>query len=521
MLTKFDKFTRLFAPGWTLNRVRARAAMDVLASHTAGKRHYEAASHGRRTEGWARTHGDQNAVARRALAELRMHARDLVRNNAWAKRARQVIANNVVGTGIVAKAKGDPAASAAWKEWAEATTCDSERRLTFYGIQSLVMKSIAESGEVLIRRRKRDPADKLPLNLQLQVLEADFLDTSKDGVQGSAGGLIVQGVEFDGIGNRIAYWIFPEHPGATTTTSIESKRIPASEIIHVFQTERPGQTRGVSWFGASIVNLKDFDEYEDATLMKQKIASCFAAFVVDMDGTQSALGATSTTTSNADVFEPGMIENLPPGKDVRFANPPSVSEYDAFTKATLRRIASGLGVTYEDLTNDYSQVNFSSARMSRLAHWANVRDWQWNMLIPLLCDGVWAWAMEAAQIAGKIKAPVKADWTAPPMPMIEPDKEGLAYQRLVRTGVMTHDEMVREQGGDPEAHWDEYGARLKDLKARGIQLDSNVADVSQAGLTQVRAGVGGGGGSDQQAQQAADPVVERFLELAERGLNNE
>ena len=145
-------------------------------------------------------------------------------------------------------------------------------------------------------------------------------------------------------------------------------------------------------------------------------------------------------------MEPGMIANLPVGKDVKFGNPPTVTD-SKFADRNLRKIAAGLGVSYEDLTGDYSQVNFSSARMSRLAHWANVRDWQWNMLVPQLCDGVWAWAMEAAQIEGLVGAELPtAEWTTPPMPMIEPDKEGLAYQRLVRNGVMTHDAMVREQG---------------------------------------------------------------------------
>jgi capsid protein len=156
-------------------------------------------------------------------------------------------------------------------------------------------------------------------------------------------------------------------------------------------------------------------------------------------------------------------------------------------------VAAGLGVTYEDLVGDYSLVNFSIARMGRLAHQENVKCWQYNMLIPLLCDRVFAGSMRrrcSIAMPGSRALPVGADWTVPPLPMIEPDKEGLAYSRLVRNGTMTYSEMIREQGGDPEAHWAEYAADQKKLDELKIKLDSDPRATSQAGLTQERAGVG-------------------------------
>lgn len=131
--------------------------------------------------------------------------------------------------------------------------------------------------------------------------------------------------------------------------------------------------------------------------------------------------------------------------------------------------------------------------MARLAHWGNVYDWQWFILVPQLCDPAWAWAMEAAVAIGLVKSGPPAEWTPPPMPMIDPEKEGLAYIRRVRSGGMTFSEMIREQGRDPETHIAEYKADLKMLDEAGIWLDSDVRKVSAAGLTQER--VGGGGGS--------------------------
>jgi lambda family phage portal protein len=472
------------APRWTLSRIRARAATEVLA------RHYQAATPTRRTTGWARNFGDADLTIRPALIELRTHARDLIRNNSWARRGQRAIANNTVGWGIAAKAISSNTAIAKkadqlWLAWAGSTECESEGRHTFASIQHLVMKTIVESGEVLIRRRPRLMTDELTIPLQLQVLEPDFLDHSRTLQTSDSGGPIIQGVEFDKLGRRTAYWLFPQHPGSGRNMST-SKRIPASEVIHVYLPERPGQTRGVSWFAPIILPLKDFDDFEDATLLKQKVASCLAAFVIDQDGEGAPLADASPDAPDMPVvetFEPGMVVQLPPGRDVKIANPPSVTE-DAFTARTLRRVASGLGVTYEDLTGDYSQVNFSSSRMARIAHYGNVHDWRWNMLIPMLCKGVWDWAMQAAVLAGELPEAPSAQWTPPPMPMLDPANEGLAYSRLIRNGLMTHDEAVREQGGDPEAHWKEYADGLGRLDQLGIVLDSDARKTSSSGQEQ-------------------------------------
>jgi lambda family phage portal protein len=479
----WDRFLLTVAPGWALDRLRKRAAADLML------RHYEAAQPGRRTQGWQRNAGDADVNIRAALLELRMHARDLIRNNGWARRGQRIIANNTVGWGLRPKPISPDQAVAAkaaqlWKAWASTTECESESRHTFYGIQHLAMKALVSDGEVLLRRRWRRPTDALTIPLQLQIMEADYLDHAKNLLGDGSTGPTIQGIEFDLIGRRSAYWLFEQHPGSGRNTNV-SRRIPAEEVIHLYYTERPGQSRGISWFGAAIAPLKDFDQYEDATLMRQMIAACFAAFVTDTDGLGSPLGDQDIGNPLVEKFEPGMITQLPPGRSVTFANPPGVND-STFDVRTLRRIAATLGVTYEDLTGDYSQVNFSSARMARLSHWANINDWRENMLIPLLCDGVWQWAMQAAQVAGELPAgdAPSAEWTAPPMPMIEPDKEGLAYSRLIRNGLMTHAEAIREQGGDPDAHWPEYAAGLKKLDELGIVLDSDPRLTTASGQEQ-------------------------------------
>ncbi len=504
-ISGFERVLMAVAPGWGLSRARARAAASVLT------RNYEAASIGRRTSGWAKRTTDANAAAGGALSALRAHSRDLVRNNPWARNALRVVVRNTVGWGISPKPVGAGSNAAirdAWKAWAESTDCDATGRATFAGLEKLVMRTVAESGEVLIRRRWRRPSDGYALPLQLQVMEPDYLDTNRHGQQGQQGGLIMRGIEFDAIGRRVAYWLFDTHPGADLGVTATSRRIPASEVIHVYDQERAGQDRGVPWLAAAIVNLKDFDDFEDATLMRQKIAACFAAFVTDLDGGGGgAIGEADATDPLVETLEPGMIQRLPLGKDIKFASPPATTD-DGFSVRTLRRIAAAVGVTYEDLTGDYSQVNFSSARMSRIAHWGNVYEWQWHLMIPQFCDPAWAWAMEAAAMAGLISASdpkPKAEWTTQPMAMTDPNLEARANVVMVRSGQKTLSQVIREQGADPETHLAEYAADLKALDAKGIWLDTDVRRVTQSGLVQTKPTPPDAGGDSAPPDKATPP----------------
>jgi lambda family phage portal protein len=476
-----DRAVGYLAPRWQLQRVRAKIATDLVL------RHYEGASAGRRTQGWRRGNSDANAATAPFTARLRDVARDLVRNNPHAESALNTIVDHTVSWGIAAKPKPmNRRALDTWQAWAGTTACDADGRTDFAGLQKLVMRAVVESGEVLVRRRLRLPSDGLPIPLQLQVLEGDFIDTLKHGITLPNGGRIVYGIEFDAIGRRVAYWLFPEHPGNSAWPSIASQRVPADGVLHVYKPTRPGGARGASWFAPVLVRFKDFDEYEDATLMKQKIAACLAVITSDIDGTATPLGTADDTQSpSVDQLEPGGIINVPPGRSIEVVQPPSVSDYPEYSKVTLRAIATGLGVTYEDLTGDYQNLPFSAARMSRLRHHARVEDWRWRTLIPQLCDPVWSWAMQAAAVAGLVPAdwPV-ARWTPPPLPMLEPDKEGLAYQRNIRSGLQTLSDAIRERGYDPEELFDEMAADNAVLDALGLKLDSDPRYLTQAGQMQ-------------------------------------
>ena len=467
-----DRTVGYLSPRRQVDRMRARMALEVMASH------YDAAQSSRRTLGWKRPGGDPNAPSSLSLSRLRDSARHLVRNNGHAQSALRTIVDDTVGWGIM-----PTEAHAAFEAWATSTDIDADGRCDLPGLEQMVMRTVAEAGECLVRRRWRRLSDGLALPIQLQVLEPDFIDTSKHRSL-SGDGRIVRGVEFDKRGQRVAYWLYREHPGSTTVSGTirfgESVRVPASEIAHVFRNERPGQVRAASWFAPVLLRSNDFDEFADATLMKQKIAACLTVLTSDVDGSAAPIGTEKSDDAEIDQVEPGLIANLDPGRTVTVVDPPSVRDYPDYVKTTLQEISAGIGVTYEAMTGDYTKLPFSAARMSRLHHWARVEGWRWQMLVPQFLTPTWRWAMQAAAVAG-IETIPSTFWTAPPLPMIEPDKEGLAILRNIRTGITTLPEELRRRGYNVKKFLDEYQESLADLDRRGIVLDSDVRKMTQAG----------------------------------------
>ena len=460
----FDKIIEAVSPEYAFKRERFRTALEVI-------RQYDAASRGRRTKGWRAWDGGQNNEIAQALPALRARSRDLVKNNPFAKRAIQIISSNTVGSGIrpAPEIENKPAIERRlkeyWRQWSETTECDYEGQNTFYGLQEMCMRSIAEAGEVLIRRR-RTPKNEIPF--QLQVLEPEFIDSSKNYQPLSGGFYIMYGVEFNAAGKRVAYHLYDRHP--KEFFEAQSNRVPAEDILHIYNVERPGQVRGVPFGVSAMLRLKDFDDYEAAQLVRQKIAACFSVFVQDTGADALVNGAGKEDTERLGKVEPGIIEYLPPGKSVQFATPPPAEGYGEYSTKILQAIAAGYGVTYEALTGDLSNVNFSSARMGWLEFQRLVERYQKNMLIPMMCDPVWNWFMEAAQLRGIVTRPYTARWTPPRREMIDPAKEVKGMSEAVRNGFQSWSETVRQLGHDPEDVMEELVSDLKSFDENGFML---------------------------------------------------
>jgi len=472
-----DRLLYVIAPNQALKREQARRAL----------RAYDAASKGtRRTSSWAARGTSQNAEVYAAAQILRDRSRELSRNNPFVKRAVQSMSNNVVGTGIRAKINSKNKRQKDkvyqdWTAWFDSTACDNDSRKNGYGIQKMVMRAVIESGDCLIVK-KWDKSRSVPL--KLQVLEIDYLDTTKNslirGTGNQDGSYDFMGIRFNSKGDRIGYWLFDNHPGDPMNVGqVNSKFISADSVIHVFEQLRPGQQLGVPFGVSSFLRVRDMDEYQDAQVVKQKVAACYSAFV----STESD-PANGDDVDEFERMEPGIIQHLRPGESVTFGNPPSVENFGEFSRTILQSIAAGFGTTYENLTGDLNNVNFSSGRMGWIEHHRNIEDWQYNVIIPQLCQKIWDWFLEGYELAqGGGRPNVTATWVPPRREMIDPVKEIKALGDAVRMGFMSPQDAILEQGRDPEEVLAEFKMWNDKLDSMGIVLASDPRqDIQPTGI---------------------------------------
>lgn len=479
-MNMLDRLIASVSPKRGLARARARAAIM----------HYDAATAGRRGASFHASNSDADAAASKR-DRLTFIARDMVRNTPFALRAQQVITGNVVGDGIIPKLVNAPpalskAALALIESHLDTTAIDADGRQNLYGLQRVAMNTIVDSGEVLVVRELQQARSSGPLPLKIRVLEPDYLDSTRDG-RLKNGNWVHNGIEFDVGGNRVAYHLFDQHPGSDYFRGVgwrsASTRVAADDILHVYRQDRPGQMRGVSWFAPIALNLQDLGDYQDAQIMRQKIAACFAAFRKLGDGkTPTALGPT---------LSPGLIQDIANDEEIIFADPPEVAGFDEFTRGVLRAVAVGMGITYESATGDLSNVNFTSFKAGRMEMDRNISAWQWTMFIPQLLQPLGQWVLEAwASVSAQDSAAFNAiraarfDWVPPVRILVDPAREIPALRDAVRAGFASRSGVVRSLGFDPERLTEEIVSDGKIAATAGLIFDSDARHVSGAGVIQ-------------------------------------
>jgi lambda family phage portal protein len=510
------------APGWALRREVSRQRMEILQ----GLRAYDGAAQGRRLKNWNASATDGDAEISANGDRLRHRARDLVRNNPHAAKAVTILADNLVGEGIIPRANtGDPEKdkeiNRIFDIWSK--KCDPAGQATFYTKQYQAVRGMVEGGEMLARRQVYRPKLVDPENplvgLQIQLLEPDFLDTTKTAGKGKQ--VVQSGIVFDQKGARLGYWLRSKHPGSSNTSGAgnsESTLVKADEIAHLYEAGRP-TVRGVTWLAPGIVTMRDADEYDQAELVRKKIEACVVAIVTPGEDDPNDTGITSKVTdANGNVlerFEPGVIAYSRGGKQINFNNPSVSAGYEPFTRTMLRKIAAALRIPYEFLTGDLSTVNFSSARVGIIEFRRFVRAIQQHYIIPMFCQPIWDWFIETAQLQGLIEdgvtIPVK--WVPPKFEFINPIDDVKADILAIRAGLRSWQDVVASYGYDPNEVLSEIEAINLLLDSAGIVLDSDPRNTTQQGLAQIfgdASGDGGDGETDpptKDKQPAAKPAA--------------
>lgn len=423
-----------------------------------------------------------NAETLMSLEILRSRARDLSRNNAYAARTITSIASNTIGTGIVHQFKNFN--QKVWKKWSESTDCDADGLHTFSGLQNLIMREIAEAGECLVKKTYGTYNGK-NIPLKLRVLSSEHLDMSKNGIF-NGDNYISQGIEFNRAGKRVAYWIYPYHPENDLGWRNQSERVPENEIAHIFRCDRAGQSRGITWLSAVMMEFRNLDNYQAAELKRREVSACFAAFIRYTDELPEIIKSSARKGAEKiiDKIFPGMVAHLEPNQDVTFATPQGDATYDPYISSILRKIAVGMGITYEILSANLSDVNFSSGRMGWLEFQRNIDIWRWHMMIPMFNTKVSEWFLETAAIAGHNTTKTEVTYTAAHREMIDPPKEIAAMRDAIRSGLKSYPEALRELGYNPFEVINEIAEFNKLIDKLGIKLDCDARNLTQQGQIQ-------------------------------------
>ncbi|MDD3371903.1 MAG: phage portal protein, partial [Alphaproteobacteria bacterium] len=315
--------------------------------------------------------------------------------------------------------------------------------------------------------------------LQLQLLESEMLPLSKTELA-ATGNTIRCGIEFNKIGQRVAYHFYRKHPGDSTESGNtgEIVRVPASEVLHIYRPQRPGQIRGVPWIAPALVKLFLLDQYDDAELDRKKVAALFAGFITKDSPEDKLMGEGEADESGSSIagLSPGTMQVLLPGEDIKFSSPADVGgSYEMFQYRTLLAISAALGVPYTNVTGDLKAANYSSTRAGTVEFRRRLNQFQEMTMIFQLCRPVWRRWLETAVLSGALCLPGfvknprpynRVKWIKPKWEWVDPLKDRQAEQIAQQMNWKAPSDIIEAEGNNV----DETMQRIAEDKARMKEL---------------------------------------------------
>lgn len=353
--------------------------------------------------------------------ELDNKSLDISRNDAYVRGGSEIHKDNIVGSQFVLNAKPNSLVlfgkeDSAWEEEAQLEIeskfnlmadspeawLDASRRLNFTEMVRLVVGSFVPTGEMLgtvewIREQRR------PCSTAIQMVDIARLSQPRNKAETER---LRGGVETDFWGRPIAYHIRTQHPGdfwANRRYNEEWKRVEArkpwgrKQVIHIFEQERPEQTRGVAAMVAALKEMRTTKKFRDIVLQNAVINATYAASIESelpsdqvfrmlgggpisddaiaqaiqsygagfMQVLNSFMGSSKNT-----MLDGAKIPHLFPGTKLQLRPAGQGGPLGTdFETSLLRYIAAALGVSYEQLSRDYTKTNYSSARAAMVETW--------------------------------------------------------------------------------------------------------------------------------------------------------
>jgi len=489
-----DLITRIlstFAPGLAARRLLARAQL------ANAQRLYQAASTSRyRPRRGSGASGD--AVMDHARGHLREFARYLDENLDLAVAVLDDLVNNIVGGGIQVRPMarlGDGAPAARfnrdardlWREWWRRPEVSGE--LPGPELERLICRTWLRDGELFVHQVTGAIYQDYPTAIPylLEPLEADFVPFDLF----QPADTITHGIAKNAWGKPQAYFVYKQHPGSNRARlNLQTKRVPAEEMLHLKFVRRLHQTRGVSVFHAVLERLDDIKDYEESERIAARIAASMVAYIKRGEGFGGQVLGDDAQREFA--IDQGMVwDNLLPGEDVGTidAKRPNSALAD-FRAAMLRAAAGGTGTRYSAIARDYNGT-YSAQRQELVEGrigYLRLRSYLVGAFYRPVRERFLRTAIEQGLL--RLEPGIDrttlfdAEYRGPAIPWIDPKKEVEGYALAVAGGFKSRHQVILDLGGDPEAVDAQLAA---DAFAQPANIPGTGADNTGNNQTQVAA----------------------------------
>lgn len=484
-MSVLDRMIATVAPGWALKRTVARRKLNILNS---GYSHHGGNTTKKSMVGWNPFSSSADDDTLPTLDIIRQRSRDLYMGTPLATGALRTMRTNVVGTGLrlnptidieflgLSEEEGRVLKQTIEREfslWADTLECDAQRMNNFYELQQLAFLSQLMSGDcfVLLPMTKRKSS---VYDLRIRIIEADRCSNPPLAQIGDKD--IRGGVELNKDGEVVAYWFSKYYPNSIYSTinhgkqewqrvEVFGKETGRRNVLHLMESERPEQRRGVPILAPVIESLKQLGRYTEAELMAAVVSGMFTVFIkTEMPG-EGPLGEGIPEDQLIDTEDPysyelghGSIVGLAPNESAEFANPsrPNTA-FDGFVVAICRQIGAALELPYELLVKQFV-ASYSASRAALLEAWKMFR-MRRTWLANDFCQPIYEEWFAESVAKGRIPAPgffddplirrayTRASWHGPAQGQIDPLKEVKAAQLRIQEGLSTRESEAMELTG--------------------------------------------------------------------------
>lgn len=524
-----DKVVAYFNPEKAMRRTAARNVIKVL---NTGYSEGGASTSKKSMRGWKSISASPEEDIDLNLLTLRNRCRDLYMNAPLGRGSIQTTRTNVIGSGLKLKSRIDfnylglsEEEADAWEQacerefslWADSVHCDALKMNNFYEMQQLAQLMWLQSGDAFALLKQDKSTPYMPYGLRLHLIEADRVSTpntlnnliASNGYMGSMfaiegksdnGNRVVSGIEIDDGGAVAAYHICNRYPQSfyisNNLAELKWTRVEAfgkltgrPNVLHLMESERAEQRRGVPFLAPVIEPLKQLTRYTEAELMAAVVTGMFTVFV-KTEGPSSDNPFSSLMPEAEKVTESGDTANyelgngainvLQPGESVETANPgrPNTA-FDGFVNALSKYIGAALEIPQELLQKSFN-ASYSAARAALLEAWKMFkmrRSW----ISQDFCQPVYEEWLSQAVALGRIKAPrffddpvIKkawcgAEWNGPAPGQLDPLKEINAAEKRIKNGISTREQETMEiNGGNFDRNIQQAKREEKLMKEAGL-----------------------------------------------------